>query len=462
MSFLGFIQAHALRWLVALLPLGLIGCMNREAAVRLPTEAPPPFSPSGEVDVQDRWWTSFEDPALDRQINIAFDGSFALEAAVQRLRAARALTRREASDLWADVNGIVDVEKTFAPGEDRANIALGLDAAYQVDLWGQIESRVEAERLRASATHADYRAVALTLSAEIARAWFSLIEAHAQLVLLEVQLESNRKGVEAIEARFGQGQARSADILRQRQLVESTLEQAVIVRSRIEVLEHQLAVLQGRPPQKAEYDPGAELPPLPPLPAAGLPSDLLLRRPDVRREFLALQAADRDLAAAISAQYPRISLSASVTSIAESPENIFRDWFVSLGGQLIAPLLDGGQRRAEVDRTAALVRLRFTEYGQTVLIAFQEVEDNLARERYLLERIERLNAQLDLARQASERLLEQYLIGDADYLNVLSATTAEQRLQREALSARLDLVLVRIGLYLALAGGFDPAHPPKG
>lgn len=460
MAFLGLIRAYPCWCLLALLQLGLSGCVNREATVVPPIPSPPPFSSSGDVDLPDRWWTAFEDPTLDGQIDRAFDGNFTLDAALQRLRAARALTRREASDLWPDVIGVGEVENEFrSGGQDQSFISLGLDAAYQVDLWGEIESRVEAQRLRASATYADYHAVALTLSAEVARTWFSLIEAHAQLALLNEQLETNRTGLELQEARFGLGQIRSADVLRQRQLVESTLEQATVVQSRVEVLEHRLAVLQGRPPQEAVYDTGIELPSLPPLPDTGLPSELLHRRPDVRRDFLAFQAADRDLAAAVSAQYPRISLSASVTTAAESPEDLFRNWFVSIGSQLIAPLIDGGQRRAEVDRTAAVVRELFNEYGQTVLIAFREVEDNLARERYLLDRIDHLNAQLELARQASVQLREQYLIGETNYLDVLSAITEEQRLQRETLSARLDLVLVRIGLYSALAGGFDPARP---
>ncbi len=268
--------------------------------------------------------------------------------------------------------------------------------------------------------------------------------------------------------RFGRGFVRSADVLRQRQLVESTLEQAVVVQARIELLEHQLAVLLGQLPQAASYDPGADLPILPPLPDAGLPSELLTRRPDVRRDYLAFVAADRDLASAVSAQYPRINLTGSVINAAESPETLFRDWFFSIGSQLIAPLVDGGQRRAEVDRTTALVYQRFDEYGQTILNAFREVEDSLASERYQIQRIERLKAQVSLAQQASDQLVKQYLIGDADYLDVLSAIQAAQRLQREALSARLDLRLIRIGLYLALAGGFDtcpqgladsPSHP---
>lgn len=436
------------------------GCANRDGSIHFPTNTPPPFSGTGEVTARDQWWTSFDDVGLNRHINEAFGGSFTLAAAVQRLGAARALARREASDLWPDVNGVSDVEGIFGPGRDRQFYTFGFNASYQVDLWGQIESRVEAEQLRAAAVRSDYQTVALTLSGEVTRTWFSLIEANAQLELLAEQLQTNRTGLLLQESRFGLGQVRSADVLRQRQLVESTLEQVVIVQARVEVLEHQLAVLLGQPPQGASYQPGSVLPDLPPLPDTGLPSELLNRRPDVRRDYLAFLAADRDLASAITARYPRISLTGSVLNIAEQPETLFRNWFVSMGGQLVAPLIDGGQRRAEVDRTRSVVRQRFDEYGQTMLIAFREVEDSLALERYQLERLERLEKQVELARLASLQLREQYLIGDTDYLNVLSAITSQQRLQRDRLSAQLELLLIRVGLYLALAGGFD--HFPQG
>ena len=182
-------------------------------------------------------------------------------------------------------------------------------------------------------------------------------------------------------------------------------------------------------------------------------------RPDVRRDYLALQAADRDLASAVSAQYPRINLFASITTAAESPENLFRDWIGSVAGELIAPLLDGGERRAEVYRTVAVARQRLAEYGETVLLAYREVEDALARERYTLQRIDLLDAQLKLARQTSDRLRDQYLSGVTDYLAVLLAIVEEQRLQRESLSARLELVLSRVEIYVALAGDFE--SPPK-
>lgn len=428
----------------------------RNAQTSFPTENPPAFSPSGEIEIPNRWWISFGDPELDENIEQAFRDSFTLAAAVQRLSAARAVTRREASDFFADVDGVVDIGSVFGPGRDRSTYTWGLDASYQVDLWGQIESRVDAERLRAAATEADYHAIALTLAAEIARTWFALIEARAQLVLLAEQLETNRTGATLQESRFALGLIRSPDVLRQRQLVESTLEQEVVVKAAIEVLEHRLAVLMGQPPQQAEYQTGAQLPDLPPLPETGVPSELLNRRPDVRRDYLAFMAADRDLAAAITDQYPRLNLSGSVLNVADKPETLFRDWFVGIGAQLIGPILDGGQRRAEVDRTSAVVRQRFNEYGDTMLNAFREVEDALALERYQLQRLERLEKQVTLARQASEQLREQYLIGDTEYLDVLSAVTAQQRLQRETLSARLELLLIRVSLYLALAGNIEP------
>ncbi|WP_182866579.1 TolC family protein [Rhodopirellula sp. JC639] len=442
-------------WIVTLLLSTLAGCAGREVAGTFRNESPPPFSASGSEGMPDRWWLVFDDPGLNGHINQALANNFTLAAALDRLSAARALTRREASDLWPDVDGVAEIASVFGPGSDRTSYTLGFDTSYQVDLWGQIESRVQAERLRASATREDYQAIALTLSAEIVSTWFSLIEARAQLALVEEQIETNRNGVIAQELKFGSGEVGGPDVLRQRQLVESTLEQSVVVKARIDVLEHQLAVLLGDLPQQAKFYTGSELPALPPLPDTGLPSELLQRRPDVRRDYLAFMAADRDLAAAISAQYPRLNLSGSVLNIAEKPETLFRDWFVAIGGQLIAPLFDGGQRRAEVDRAAALLRQRFNEYGETMLTAFREVEDNLALERYQLERLKHLESQSESARQASDQLRRRYLFREADYLDVLSATTAEQRLQRETLAARLELLLIRVNLYLALAGDFD-------
>ncbi len=443
--------------LISVLMIAIVcGCASKEPIGNFSGEELPPFSDSGISVPTDRWWTELDDIELNARVEQAFAGNYDLAAALQRVAAARALARRQASDFFPDLDGVVATQSIFGPGEDRFPSVIGLEANYIVDLWGQVESRVDAERFRASATYADYQAVALAVAAEVTRTWLSLIEANAQLELLEDQIETNRTGLELLEARFGLGLVRSPDVLRQRQLLESTFEQSTVVQSQIEVLEHQLAVLLGEMPQYADYNPGTELPDLPPLPSTGLPSELLNRRPDVRRDYLAFVAADRDLAAAVSDQFPRLNLTGSLLNAADRPSDLFRDWFLSIGSSLVAPLLDGGQRRAEVSRNQAITRLRFNEYGSTMLIAFGEVEDALARERYQVQRLKHLNAQVELARQSSVQLREQYLIGDEDYLAVLTALTAWQRLQRETLSAQLESRLIRVSLYLALAGGIDP------
>jgi outer membrane protein TolC len=327
---------------------------------------------------------------------------------------------------------------------------------YPVDLWGEIESRVEAQRLRANATCWDFHATSLALSAEITGVWFALIEAYAQAELLKQQIKTNREGTNLQEERFGEGLVRAADVLRQRQLLESTLEQSVVVKSQISVLEHQLAVLLGEMPQTANFNPGTTFPSLPALPETGIPTDLLLRRPDIQRNFNTLAAADRDLASAISAQFPRLNLGGSLQNLAEHPEDLLKDWFVSLGGQMIAPLFDGGQRKAEVERANAVKYELFNQYAQSVIQAFREVEDSLVQEKFQIERIKHIEEQVKLAGQASDQLRQQYVTEDAQFLDVLNAITGQQRLQRQLLNAQLELRLIRVSLYVALAGNIDP------
>jgi len=167
------------------------------------------------------------------------------------------------------------------------------------------------------------------------------------------------------------------------------------------------------------------------------------------------ELSDADLAAAVSDQYPRLNLTATFETVAERPGDLFRDWLGSIAGQAVVPLLDGGEREAEVDRNQAVVRQRVAEYGQLVLSAFGEVEDALALERRRLERLESLRQQLELAEESVEQLQTQFLNGVGDYLAVLTALRDKQQLERDVVAARLDLVSARIALYRALAGGFE-------
>lgn len=434
----------------------VLGCVGRPEREPVPLQDVPVFSADGGVGLAERWWTAFDDAQLNERVDRALAGNYDLAAAWGRLEAASAIARRAGADRYPRLDALAGVSRReSSDANDRTEVSLGLAASYELDLWGRIDAQAEADALRAQATEADYRAAGISLSSAVALTWYQITETLLQLELVQSQLETNQTSLDLLEGRFDAGLIRFADVLRQQQLVEATAEQAIVLRARLEVLEHQLAVLEGRPPQGENALPDAALPALPPMPATGLPARLLERRPDIRAAMLRLEAADEDVAAAVSDRYPRINLSASLETFAERPQELFEDWLLSLAGNLIAPVLDGGARSAEVDRTAALRRQRLAEYGQAVLTAFGEVEDALAQERRQSERIDSLTLQLDLAQRAVDELRRQYLNGVTDYLSVLTAVRDLQRLERDVLSARLDLIAYRVALYRALAGGFE-------
>jgi outer membrane protein TolC len=196
------------------------------------------------------------------------------------------------------------------------------------------------------------------------------------------------------------------------------------------------------------------LPPLPSRPGPGLPSELIQRRPDVQKAYQQIRAADKDLAAALSNQYPRITLSASLASSAANAGDLFDDWVRSFAGNLFAPVFQGGQLRAEAARMEAVRNQRLYAYGQSVLTAFREVEDALIREEKQRKRIESIKNQLELARETNEQLRVAYFNGMGNYLDVLTALENTQQLERNLLSERLVLLEYRIALHRALAGGF--------
>ena len=443
----------------AVLGVLLVGCASRTVEPPPPLDLETPFSASGEAEAPDRWWRALEDPELNTLIDRALQSNLGLKGAWERLRAARAVVDRESAALFPSLDGTaeastesgLDNRETFR-GRDRARAAL--TATYEVDLWGRIRAGVAAERHRVRATRADYRAAALSLVAEVSRIWYRLVEARSRHDLLGEQMATNRKALALIRARFNTGQVRRADVLRQRQLLESVREQRLAAESRIGALEHQLALLLGRPPQEGiDYSAGG-LPPLPPVPETGLPAELVRRRPDVRSAYHRLRAADQEVAVAVSSQFPRLSLSASAFSEGQTAADLYDDWVLSFAANLVAPLIDAGRRDAEVERTRAVERQRLYEYGQAILTAFREVEDALVQERKQRQRVASLRRQVRLAAESYQHLRHQYLNGVTGYLDVLTALSDRQDLRRQLLAAQRDLVEFRIGLYRALAGGF--------
>jgi NodT family efflux transporter outer membrane factor (OMF) lipoprotein len=390
-------------------------------------------------------------------VDSALNNNFDLTTIWYQFRAAEAVVKRESSFLWPDIeagaqSALNRPEPDFAGGE---NLQLGLSAAYEIDLWGRIRSGIQAEKYRARASLADYQTGAISLSAEIAITWYQLVATENQLALVEQQITTNENIIRLIRARFGTGQISAVDILRQMQLLEATQDQKILLETNQSLLENQLAVLLGKQPQAAFDLQIDSLPSLPPLPESGLPLELVRRRPDIQQAYNLLLAADRDMATAVTSQYPRLSVTFRVQQRSNDFSSLFQDWAYTIAGNLVAPLLYGGRLSAEVDRTEAVKYQRLYEYGQTVLTAFREVEDAMVQEVKFLERMDLLNRRLELATKTNAQLRISFLNGLSNYLDVLVSLDQEQQLRRDLIAARFALVENRIALYRALAGSFE-------
>lgn len=436
----------------------IFGCSRKTADISMPVQEIEAFSASGMAILPDRWWTAFESEVLNKMVDSALSANLDLRTAWYRLHEARAIERREKSSFFPRINAFGDAETVSGDNITGSSdqLSIGLSAGYEIDLWGRIRFAARAQEFRTRASFLDYQTMALTISSEVVYAWFELQESRLQVDVAKEQFEINQRMLELLRSRFGNGQTNYADVLRQERLLESTREQMLIAESRNQVVENKLQVLLGQPPKENSGFEKSNLPALPHLPQTGVPADLIRRRPDVMRQFNLLQAADRDRASAISNQFPRLSLSASLSSSSDNADDLFDNWMRSFAGNIMAPLFYGGERRAEADRTQAVKNQRLYEYAQSVLMAFREVEDALVREEKQKQRVESLQKQLELAQNAYNQIRGSYLNGMGDYLDVLTALEQEQRLQREVMTGRLALLEYRIALYRALAGGFEP------
>ncbi len=441
----------------------VISCSPKTTNIELPVESPDNFSYTGEASVPDKWWLVFNNVDLNVLVDSALISNFTLNAAWQRVRASQALLKRESATMFPSLNGSFDAEINNRQSEFQQSqrFRFGLYSDYEIDLWGRIGAGVDAQEHRTDAAYFDYQTSALILSAEIVRTYYQLQEANNQLVLANRQVETNEKMLQLIKVRFGSGQVRSVDILRQKQLLESTKTQKTFAESRVAVLEHQLAVLLGRSPVGGVDTDIIELPELPPLPETGIPAELVSRRPDVKSSYKQLLAADRDLAVALSNQLPRVTLSASISTASYDIEDLFTDWGRSIAGNLLAPIFRGRELHAEVNRAEAIKKQRLYEYGETILVAFREVEDALIQEEKQMESIQSIEAQLELALKTNEQLRLEYLNGMNNYLDVLTSLNEEQQLRRDLLDAKLLLIEYRIALYRSLAGGFETERESK-
>jgi NodT family efflux transporter outer membrane factor (OMF) lipoprotein len=454
------------RSILCVLMLSTMGCWLKPMAVSAPVVSPAKFSETGQANLQDKWWRSFNDPSLNVLVERAIGENFTLRSAWARLNQARALARKAGSERYPSLNGTAGASRSAIHTNGQggtttgASYSLGLAASYEVDVWGRVAATVEAAERDVDVSRQDLRAAAITLSADVALTWFRLVEQTRQLTLLDEQVKTNTDSLELITLRFRAGQVGGTDVLQQKQTLERTQGARQQVLANIKTYRHQLALLTGQAPgAKLPAVPKA-LPATPALPATGVPSACFARRPDVKAAELSVASADRSVAAALADRYPKISLSVSASTDAQQVRDLFDNWAANLAANLIAPILDGGRREAEVDRQRARLEERLNGYAAKVLQALREVEDALVRERHQRDFLVSLDKQLRLSKQSTNDIRENYLKGAMSFLRYLTTLLQHQELQRSVLRSELTMLEYRISLYRALSGGWDMPDPP--
>ncbi len=461
------------------LPLALAGCAPfapgpRDAA---PQTLPAKFVlyddwPADAAPAADRWWTQLGRPELDALVRDALGGDFSVRQAWARLKQARAQAVQQGAGLTPSLSASGDAGHTRSWSQNKQGVEtfalgekyeLGLSASYELDLWGRLRATAEAGNLDAAASRQDLETAATSVAQSVAQAWIDLVAVRARIALVRAQVRTNQDILRVQELLLLSGQASALDILEQQENLASVESQLPTLTTSERTLQNQLAILTGRAPGAFEAAGEGALPELPPPPAAGLPADLLAKRPDVRSAGLTLRAADWQIAAARADRLPALTLTGSGAYSGTGYEALFDAWTLNLAGGLLLPILDGGTRAAEVDRLRAVAEERLAAYEQTVLTAVREVEDALATERGQRELLAALAAQLELAQSARAEARRRYLGGvDTSFLPYLSAITAVQSLENSIIQERATLLKNRIALYVALGGGWTSGLKPEG
>jgi NodT family efflux transporter outer membrane factor (OMF) lipoprotein len=307
-------------------------------------------------------------------------------AAIGVARAARYPTAIASASVTGERLSLNRPGVTNPSSEIRADYLLPLDLSYEIDVWGRIRRSVEASTALAQASAADLETVRLSIHAELAINYFTLHGLDAQRQLLDFTITAFEKALELTTNRYNQGVASRVEVLQARTQLEIARAQAIDIGVQRAQFEHAIAILLGKPP--AEFSiPPSPINVIPPIIPVGLPSALLERRPDIASAERRMAAANAQIGIAQAAFYPTITLSAAVGLESSNLSNLFSLSSVlwSLGASLVEIVFDGGRRQALTDQARAAYDATVATYRQTVLTAFQNVEDNLSALRILEE-----------------------------------------------------------------------------
>ena len=407
-----------------------------------------------------RWWTTFNDEDLDRLVDATLSDNFDLAASWARLAQAEAMADSAGAPRWPRLDASLEVSRSHfnfptpvGPQSQTQSGATGsLAAQYELDIWAKLSSGVKAAALDREAALDSVHALAMTLTAEVTEAWLDLVRARARLSLLEGQLETNQTFLELVKLRFAQGQSSAVDVNQQRQQVLASRAQLALSAAERQLLVHRLSVLVGKPPGLITGGERQQLPPLAILPGAGVPSELLKHRPDVRAARRRVEAADYRIGVAVADRYPSLRLSGRVGSEPNERNQWALNPVWSLAASLLQPIIDGGRRAAEVDRTRAVLAEMVSNYGQALLTAMLEVENALVQERQQRDHIEHVSAQVEVAAITLREARNRYGQGLSDFLSVLTALRSQQQTELNLLDAQRQLLSYRVQLCRALGG----------
>jgi multidrug efflux system outer membrane protein len=410
------------------------------------------------------WWQVLGDTTLQQLVRTALRENRDLHVALGRVNEARALLGIQRLELLPQVNiqgrvGTSHGADSLITGVSSGELGfLGVTLNWELDLWGRLRRLNESAQASLLATEQGRRAVILTVVSEVARAYLELRDLDDQLTISQSQLRIRQQSLDLARARYEGGLTSELDV-RQGENALAVAEGTVarVLRQRTQK-ENELSILIGHPPEAVPRGLALTQQQFPNVIPAGLPAELLERRPDIRQAEEQLHAANARIGSAIAAMFPTISLTAAGGTVSDDIGRMFKSGtgFWNIAGNLLQPLLNSGRNRKQVAAERARTEAAVGQYEQTVLTALREVEDGIVGVQRLREEAEAAGRASAAARLAVGLAADRYEGGVDTYLNLLDAqrTQLDAELNESQLQRQQRVAVVQ--LYKALGGGWDP------
>lgn len=440
--------------------------------IEQPSSSESLMSQEGERELA-RWWEIFRDPVLSSLVERAMDSNLDLKLAEARIAQARALRAAAAGSLGPRVEGSglfrrtrTPVSISSAPGGATRTEGLisdhyeaGFDVAWELDLFGGRRRALEAAGAELWATVENRRDVLVSLAAEVARNYLELRAFQDRILVARKNLEAQSRTAEITQRRFEAGFASGLDVANARAQAATTEAQIPLLQASERQRVYALSLLLGKEPGTLleELSRPCGIPKAPPPAPVGLPSELLRRRPDIRRAEAELQAATARVGVAVAELFPKFTITGSLSFQASDASSWFkwvnRIW--SFGPGVSWRLFETGRVRAEIAQREAIQEQALISYQQSVLAALKEVEDALVAAVREQEHRGALLEAVEANRKAVDLALKLYVEGQTDFLNVLQAQRALYGSEDELIQSIRNSCLQLVALYKALGGGWE-------